>query len=263
MTDYNAKAIILGCGASGGVPRIDGHFGICNPDNPKNYRTRCSLYFTYNKKHFLIDTSPDMRTQFLREKIYALDTVFFTHDHADQTHGVDDVRAMTFIRKKPIDAYADIQTAKSLKKRFEYIFYAKENSIHPPILHLTDFKDLFYCREMEKEIYTFPCPHGGIAAKGYVIGDIAYSPDVHDLSKETLCFLKEKKLSYWVVDCLRDKPHGTHAHYERVMGWLDYVKPQKMILTNLLFDFDYDLLSKRVPSNVIVAYDGLDFSFMI
>ncbi|MEM6603092.1 MAG: MBL fold metallo-hydrolase [Pseudomonadota bacterium] len=263
MRDRQAKAIILGCGSSGGVPRVDGYWGNCNPENPKNRRSRCSLYFTVDDKNIIIDTSPDMRMHVLREGITTLDGVLFTHDHADQCHGIDDVRAFTFLRSATIPAYADAETAQVLDTRFNYIFHGKPNSGYPPIMRMTVADDLFHMQEIDADIYSFKCPHGSITARGFVIGDMAYSPDVHHIEQKELNFLKAQKLDMWVVDCLRYTPHTTHAHFDLVMEWLDYVAPERMILTNLHFDLDYDILTSKLPQNVEAAYDGMRFGFKI
>lgn len=255
---HNIEYTILGCGSSGGVPRTDGYWGDCNPDNPKNNRTRCSLFVRMNDAvNIIIDTSPDMRFHTLRENIKHIDAVFFTHDHADQTHGIDDIRAFTFIRQDTIPCYADKYTADILQKRFDYIFHSAPNSGYPAIMSMNIIEDSFEYHGMMIE--TFACPHGQITAKGFIIQDVAYSPDVHHLSDETLNSLKNKDLKYWVVDCLRYTPHPTHAHLERVLEWNNIVKPKTMILTNLHFDLDYDVLLKQLPENIIPAYDGMKF----
>ena len=259
-----AKAIILGCGSSGGVPRVDGFWGKCNPDNPKNRRTRCSLFFTVGGQNIIIDTSPDLRLQVHREEIRKVDAVLYTHDHADQAHGIDDIRAFTFLRQgKAIPAYMDQDTANVLNKRFDYIFTPKAGTGYPAIMDLNIVGSSFSLPEIDETIETFPCPHGAITARGFVIGNMAYAPDVHHLEEDTLEFLQKKKLKYFVIDCLRDTPHPTHAHFDIVMEWYDIIQPENMILTNLHLDLDYDELSKRLPNNIKAAYDGIDFDFEI
>lgn len=262
MTDKNLTGIILGCGSSGGVPRINGNWGDCDPLNPKNYRTRTSLLIHYNHKNLVIDTSPDFRTQMLRENIKTLDGVLYTHDHADQTHGIDDIRAYSNMGHNPIMCYADNQTADILEYRFEYIFYQKPNSDYPPVMRMQRFVDdvPFQIEAFgDIDIIPFKAPHGKIIAHGFIIGSMAYSPDVHYLSNDVLDRLKN--IDIWVVDCLRYKKHDTHANLEQVLQWHDYVKPNRMILTNLHIDLDYTILSTQLRNGIIPAYDGLQFQF--
>ncbi len=262
MTHKNLTGIILGCGSSGGVPRINGNWGDCDPCNPKNSRTRTSLLINYNDKNLVIDTSPDFRTQMLRENIKTLDGVLYTHDHADQTHGIDDIRAYSNMGRNPLVCYADNQTADILEYRFHYIFHQKPNSDYPPVMsmrRLIDYKPFQVDTFGDVDIMAFEAPHGKIIARGFIIGTMAYSPDVSYLSIDVLNSLKN--IDIWIVDCLRYKYHDTHANLDQVLQWHDYVKPNRMILTNLHIDLDYDILSKQLPENIVPAYDGLRFQF--
>lgn len=262
MTDKNLTGIILGCGSSGGVPRINGNWGDCDPCNPKNYRTRTSLLVQYHDKNLVIDTSPDFRTQMLRENIKTLDGVLYTHDHADQTHGIDDIRAYSNMGRNPLVCYADNHTADILEYRFNYIFHQKPNSDYPPVMsmhRLVDYTPFQIDAFGNVNITAFEAPHGKITARGFIIGNMAYSPDVSALSIDVLNRLKN--VDIWIVDCLRYKYHDTHANLEQVLQWHDYVRPNRMILTNLHIDLDYDILSKQLPENIVPAYDGLKFQF--
>ncbi len=262
MTDKNITGIILGCGSSGGVPRINGNWGDCDPHNPRNYRTRTSLLVQYDDKNLVIDTSPDFRTQMLRENIKNLDGVLYTHDHADQTHGIDDIRAYSNMGRDPITCYADNDTADILEYRFDYVFNQKPDSDYPPVMCMNRFTaDIpFQVKSFaDIDMIAFEAIHGKIIAHGFIIGTMAYSPDVNYLSPNVL--EKLKNIDVWVVDCLRYKKHDTHANLEQVLEWHDYVKPNRMILTNLHIDFDYNVLSQELPTGIIPAYDGLHFQF--
>jgi len=254
--------IILGCGSSGGVPRINGNWGICNPNNPKNMRTRCSLAVECEGNYIAIDTSPEFRMQMIREKIHAIKAVLYTHDHADQAHGIDDVRAYSDMGRMPVPCYADPITSNILRKRFDYIFHQESHSEYPAVMSLNNFTDYepFQIKNFsDVNITAFEAPHGRIIARGFIIGNMAYSPDVNGLSDKTLERLK--KCDIWVVDCLRYKKHNTHANLEQVLQWHEIVQPKQMILTNLHIDFDYETLSKELPNGIIPAYDGLRFTF--
>lgn len=258
------QAVILGCGSSGGVPRIDGFWGDCNPKNPKNRRSRASLLLEINEKRVIIDTSPDFRAQCLRENVLRADALLFTHDHADQTHGIDDVRPFRFLNDHLAPAYADTDTAEILKTRFRYIFHQKPNSDYPPILTMRCFESgkRFTPEGFgpdELNVLPFPCLHGNVTSYGFRIDDFAYCPDVHDLPPQSLEMLQGVKI--WIADCLRYKPHPTHANLEKALQWREKIKPELMILTNLHHDLDYDRLKAETPENVVPAYDGLRVDF--
>ena len=251
--------IILGCGSSGGVPRIDGNWGVCNPQNPKNYRTRCSLAVKFpTGKVIVFDTAPEIRLQFLKAGLHRLDAVFYTHDHADQVHGIDDVRAFTYADKQQIPCYADKNTMAILTQRFDYIFQEKSNSGYPALMNLQEMPSVLYFQDIC--IKSYPCTHGRIQALGYQIDKLFYSPDVNLISDSVLAILAQEQLKIWVVDCLRYRPHPTHAHLEQVLAWHKIVKPKKMVLTNLHIDMDYDILAQELPAGIVPAYDGMILS---
>jgi phosphoribosyl 1,2-cyclic phosphate phosphodiesterase len=260
MIDKNLTGIILGCGSSGGVPRVNGNWGICDPNNPKNIRTRSSMAIEYNNQYIVIDTSPEFRMQMIREKIPHIQGILYTHDHADQTHGIDDVRAYSDMGCNPVPCFADNNTANILTKRFDYIFHQQPNSDYPAVMIMHRFIDYepFQIENFGKiDITAFEAPHGRIIARGFIVGNMAYSPDVNHLSFDVLERLKECDI--WVVDCLRYRTHDTHANLEQVLQWHAYVQPKQMILTNLHIDFDYEILKNELPKGIIPAYDGMRF----
>ncbi len=257
-------AVILGCGSSGGVPRIDGYWGACDPKDIKNRRLRCSLLLEINEKRLIIDTSPDFREQCLRENVTRIDAVLFTHDHADQTHGIDDVRTFRFLNNHLAPTYADAVTADILITRFRYIFFQKPNSDYPPILSMRNFNDgeAFVPEgftEEEALVIPFACHHGNIISYGFRIGNLAYCPDVHAIPEASFKILDG--VETWITDCLRYIPHPTHANLETALQWRTRIRPKKMILTNLHFDFDYQTLNQETPDDVTPAYDGMRIAF--
>lgn len=271
------KTTILGCGSSGGVPRIDGVFGACNPDNPKNYRMRSSIivekfqnYEDVNKPYaenvtrVLIDTSPDLRMQFLKNKINRVDALLYTHDHADQTHGIDDLRALRYSRKDLIDCYMDEPTAKSLIHRFPYIFEGNQVGDYPTLLRpkpMPPFCSKFTISGKGGDIEFIPLhqKHGYIDSIGFRYQKAAYCNDVVTLPQESLDMLHG--LDYFIVDALRYTPHPTHANLETAMSWINEVKPKQSYLTNMFIDMDYDEVEAKTPTNVTPSYDGLSFVF--
>ncbi len=255
---------ILGCGSSGGVPRVDGNWGDCDPSEPKNRRSRCSLLVRKagegGETVAVVDTSPDFRSQMIAAQVRRLDAVLYTHDHADQAHGIDDVRAFYINQRKLIPTWMDAATRDSLVRRFEYIF--RQHGGYPAIL-----ADRLIAPHGEAwsvdgpggaiPVRTFDLDHGEIRAVGYRIGDVAYTPDVLQVPEESFAALED--LDVWIVDALRWTTHPTHANVERALGWIERAKPRRAILTNMHIDIDYNDIARKLPDNVVPAFDGLRF----
>lgn len=262
---------ILGSGSSGGVPRADGDWGVCDPQEPRNHRSRCSMLVRRTSPEpaeawtsLLVDTSPDLRLQTAAAGVKRVDAILLTHDHADQVHGIDDVRAFFIRQRAQIPCYMDAATWATMARRFDYIFAAQggypaicEHRPLPPLgvgFHLTGPSG-------EVPVNTFDQDHGGIRSVGYRFGDVAYSSDLVDLPEEAFSALEG--LDVWIVDALRWRPHPTHAHVERTLEWIERLKPRRAILTNLHIDLDYRDLCARLPAGVEPAYDGLRFESAI
>ena len=258
---------ILGCGSSGGVPRVGQGWGACDPNNPKNRRRRCSLLVERKSAEgqttVLIDTSPDLREQLLDANVSAIDAVLYSHDHADHTHGIDDLRPLALVQRQRIDVYADESTSKLLHERFGYCFETPAGSDYPPILQEHRMRE---GREVtvsgkggEITALPFPMQHGSTQALGFRIGNAAYSCDVNDLPAASLKALEG--LDLWVVDALRYRPHPSHFSVDETLSWIARMKPKRAVLTNLHTDLDYEELKTKLPSNVEPAYDGMRLSF--
>ena len=246
---------ILGCGSSMGVPRSDGFWGSCDKNNIKNYRTRCSVVISRGNNNILIDTSPDLRFQLLKNKIKNISSVLYSHIHADQTHGINDLRVFFLKNKKKIDIYADKVTLDYLKKNFSYYF--KNGPEYPAILKANKLKNNFSLG-FNNELITFKSikvKHGKINSIGYIFNNSAYISDCNKFSKSNL--LNLKNLKYFIIDCLRFKPHPSHFCFNEVLSILKEIKPAQTILTNLHSDLDYNILLKKVPINIKPAFDGL------
>ena len=251
------KFIILGCGSSMGVPRPDGYFGNCDPKNKKNYRTRCSVLIKTDIENILIDTSPDLRQQLLNQKIKNIDKVLYSHMHADQTHGINDLRSFYINSEKQIDIFADIYTAKYLKDTFSYIFnsYSKE---YPATLKLNKLpKNIFVKNENKKIlIKSVMVDHGKVKSNCFIIDKkLAYISDVSKIYNKDFKYFKN--LDYLIVDCLWYKYHPSHFNLETSLSIIKKFNPKKAILTNLSPVLDYKVLKKKLPKNVDPAYDGL------
>ena len=246
---------ILGCGSSLGVPRADGHWGKCSKKNIKNFRTRCSALITKGENNILIDTSPDLRHQLLKNNTKNIDSVIYTHMHGDQTHGINDLRAFSIKNKKKVNVYANKQTLFYLKKSFNYCFFGTQE--HRPILKANLVKkNLLLGKGVEKiKIKSITVKHGMINCVAYIVNKLAYISDCNFLSKSNLKDLKG--LKFLVIDCLRLNPHPSHFNFYSVLELVEIIKPRKTILTNLHSDLDYDFLMKKTPKNIEPAYDGL------
>lgn len=252
---------ILGCGSSGGVPRLGGHWGDCDPTNPKNRRRRCSMLVervtAAGVTRVLIDTSPDMREQLLDAGVGALDGVVFTHAHADHTHGIDDLRQIVFNMRSRLAVWADLPTQIALRDRFTYAFEQLPGSPYPPILdlHLLEGPVTVSGAGGDLELRPFSVDHGSMEALGFRIGGLAYVPDVVALPPAAWDMLDG--LEVWVIDALRRKPHPTHAHLALTLEWIARAAPQRAVLTNMHIDLDYATVEAETPAHITPAFDGM------
>lgn len=258
---------ILGCGSSGGVPRIGGFWGECDPANPKNRRMRCSMLVERvtpaGTTRVLIDTSPDMREQLLRAEVATLDAVVYTHSHADHVHGLDDLRQITFNMRKRLPVWADGDTTEALLSRFGYAFVQPPDSNYPPICELNSIHDgrpfTIEGAGGPIDFLPFEVRHGNIDALGFRIGGLAYLPDVNEIPEPVWRHLNG--LDCWVLDALRRTPHPTHAHLALALEWIDRARPAGAVLTNLHIDLDHDQLAAELPAHIRPAHDGMVLEF--
>ncbi len=252
---------ILGCGSSGGVPRLSDGWGLCDPKNSKNYRLRCSLLIKAQTEKgdtkLLVDASPDLRQQLLNSKIDNLDSVLFTHAHADHMHGIDDLRMIFFKRRSMLPIWANKQTALRIKKSFTYLIEQEKGTKYPPILTLNEIKKSFSVEGNGGKVIVEPLlvKHGDIDALGFRIANVAYIPDVSEFYRES--WERVKNLDVLIIDALRRSPHPNHAHLEKTLNWIEKLNPQKAYLTNMHNDLDYETVRKETPKNVYPAFDGL------
>jgi phosphoribosyl 1,2-cyclic phosphate phosphodiesterase len=255
---------ILGSGSSGGVPRADGDWGACDPANPKNLRSRCSMLVRRKgegeETTAIVDTAPDFRLQSVHAGVKRLDAILLTHDHADQMHGLDDVRAFFRRPRARIPCWMDAATTASAMRRFGYIFEGEGG--YPAICDRRALPAHGEAWAVEGPsgpipVVTFDQDHGEVRSVGYRLGGVAYSSDVVDLDEAAFAALED--LDVWIVDALRYRPHPTHAHLALALEWIARVKPRRAILTNLHIDLDYETLKAELPAGVEPAYDGMRF----
>jgi len=257
------KFTILGCGSSGGVPRVALGWGDCDAANPKNRRRRTSLLIERRDgcglTRILVDTSPDMREQLLDANVDCVDAVFFTHAHADHTHGIDDLRAFFIKHRRKVDVYMDEHTAAALHGRFSYCFRSPAGSEYPPILndHRLAPGRLETVQGAGGPIGVLPVlqEHGDTPSLGFRFGGFAYSCDLSALPAASVAALQG--LDVWVLDALRYRPHPSHFSVDDALAWVERLKPRRAILTNLHSDLDFDQLRAQLPQNVEPAFDGL------
>jgi phosphoribosyl 1,2-cyclic phosphate phosphodiesterase len=261
---------LLGCGSSGGVPRADGDWGACDPTNPKNARSRCSLLVRRMgqgpeaETTAIVDTSPDLRLQTAQAGAKRLDGILLTHDHADQVHGIDDVRAFFIRQRAKIACHMDPATEVSMMRRFGYIFEPEGG--YPAICERRRIPAHGAPWSVDGPsgaipIATFDQDHGGVRSVGYRFADVAYSSDVVNLDEAA--FEALAGLDVWIVDALRYRPHPTHAHLQRALDWIARLKPRRAILTNLHIDLDYETLRGELPAGVEPGFDGLRFQHQL
>lgn len=257
------KATILGCGTSGGVPRIGNQWGACDPNNPKNRRRRCALLIeregSGGATRVLVDTPPDLREQLIDAGVGLLDGVLYTHEHADHCHGIDDLRMVCYNARRRVDVYHDAFTGKVLRERFAYCFETPEGSEYPAVLEGHDILPGEVVRVDGGggaiESLPFRQLHGRGETLGFRFGGIAYSPDVSDIPEESIPYLEG--LDVWILDALRYTEHPSHLSVEQALSWIERLEPKRAVLTHMHVDLDYAALSAELPDGVEPAFDGM------
>ncbi len=254
---------ILGCGSSAGVPRPALGWGACDPTNPKNRRRRCSILAERRSAQgvtrVLIDTSPDLREQLIDADVDHIDAVFLTHEHADQTHGIDDLRSVVIHQRRRIPVYLNQSTAQDVVSRFSYCFAAPPGSDYPPILEQCAIEagdaQTIEGKGGALTLSAFLVRHGNIPALGYRIGGAAYTPDLHDIPQQSWTALEN--LDLWIIDGLRYASHPSHFSVRDALSWIDRFQPRRAVITNMHSDLDYEALRSKLPPTVVPAYDGM------
>ena len=263
-------ATILGCGSSGGVPRIGNVWGVCDPQNPRNRRRRCSLLVegwregSDEPTRVLIDTGPDLREQLLDAHVDRVDAVLYTHAHADHIHGIDDLRVLALHNRKRVDVYHDAETGARLREAFSYCFITPPGSDYPPILNA---HEISAGQTLDVEgpggtipIRVFDQVHGNIVSLGFRIADVAYCVDLSDFPPASLSALRGLKL--WVLDALRPTPHPSHLSLPESLEWIASFQPERAVLTDMHIDMDYARLDAELPEHITPAFDGMQIDVL-
>lgn len=262
------RITILGCGSSGGVPRVGQGWGACDPAEPRNARLRCSILVERTGPDgglttVLVDTSPDLRQQLLAAGTNRLDGIVLTHPHADHTHGIDDVRPLVIHMRRRIEVYMDDATAREVRGKFAYIFETPSGSLYPPLLEARNVRPgqtiTIEGSGGPIALTAFELEHGEINALGLRIGNLAYTPDLNRIPAASMPFLEN--LDMWIVDALRYTPHPSHFSLSEALEWIGRLKPRRAVLTNLHSDLDYQTLRRELPPDIEPAFDGMTLAF--
>jgi phosphoribosyl 1,2-cyclic phosphate phosphodiesterase len=239
-------------------------WGNCDPNNPKNRRRRCALLVdrfgaSGARTTVLVDTPPDIREQLLEAGVGRLDAVLYTHDHADHTHGIDDLRGLFFLTKRRVDIYADAPTRATLERKFDYCFSQRPSSLYPSILNAHEMRPPRPVRIAGAggplEVVPIPQEHGDSFSLGFRFGNVAYSPDISGIPDASLRLLEG--LDLWIVDALRPMPHPSHFCVKQALEWIARLKVKRAILTHMTVELDYEALRYTLPSHVEPGYDGM------
>lgn len=253
------KLTLLGSGPSSGVPGIGIGWGKCDPKNPRNRRSRQSVLVETGGVRILVDTSPDLRQQFLDNAVETVDAVLYTHAHADHLHGLDDLRGVNKANGKPLPVFADPATNRQIRERFSYALEPlgpnDPGYFVRPVLEMTEFSPGDAIDVMGVSVGTFEQDHGYSKTVGFRFGGIAYSTDVRDLDERA--FEAVAGIDVWIIGVFSWKEHWTHAHVDKALGWIERVKPRLAILTHLGTGIDHGELTAYLPDGVFAAHDGM------
>lgn len=256
------RVTVLGCGSSSGIPMIGCACRVCRSANPRNKRSRASIFIQVNGLDLLVDASPDLRRQCLDNGISHLDAVLLTHNHADHTHGMDDLRSFNYLSDAALPVFSDRMTIEMMKIRFDYAFLPRPEHVwfRPCLIpHIFPEQDVQDVEVMGVPVTVFTQQHGRILSLGFRFGAFAYSTDVDEMPEHA--FEALEGVDTWIVDCLRKTPSSSHSFIDRTLEWIERVRPRRAILTHMAHDMEYDELAASLPNGVEPAYDGMVLEF--
>ena len=262
---FTMRFTILGCGSSMGVPRVALGWGDCDPNEPKNRRWRCALLVERTSAdgvtRVLVDAGSDLREQLIGANVDWLDAVLITHEHADHTHGLDDLRPIFVKKRRMVDVYLDAATSHAVHGGFGYCFATPPGSSYPPILKehrlVPGTPVTVHGQGGPIDILPVQQEHGEIDSLGFRFGNVAYSTDLKRLPPHSIKALAG--LDVWIVDALRRTPHPSHFNLAETLEWIERIAPKRAILTDMHTDMDYATLRAELPAHIEPAYDGMQF----
>jgi phosphoribosyl 1,2-cyclic phosphate phosphodiesterase len=255
MNAHAMRLTILGSGTSTGVPMIGCGCAVCRSSDPRNKRTRSSLWVQCQSRNILIDTSIDLRQQALACGLERLDAVLFTHSHADHIHGLDELRSFNYHQKSPIPCYASRETLDRIKESYGYVFSEAPSESYRPQVVANEISagrdlDLFGIRFEPVEVL-----HGGMTVFGYRFNDVAYVTDCNRIALSSMRRLSGLRLL--IISTVGYKPHATHFHLDGALEIIRSLSPKEAVLTHLSHAFDHGKVSRELPSGVRLAHDGM------
>ncbi len=261
MSDQKLKITIMGCGHSSGTPTIGNYWGNCDPEEPRNYRTRASVLIQSADTNLVIDTGPDMRTQINKTGIAHIDAVLYSHCHSDHISGIDELRAFRLRDKKITDIYGNKETIEELQERYQYLFRDQNHGVYPRVLNGNIITDEQFGVPMVIGDITFTVfaqEHGTCRSLGFRFGDVAYSTDFVDLDDTALKELSGVKT--WIADgCAYKMPNNVvHANLKTLYDLNEVIQAERVIVHHLSQQMDYQTLKKELPEGFDVAYDGME-----
>ncbi len=254
------KVTFLGTGTSQGVPVIGCQCRVCQSDQPKDKRLRTAAMIEWEDRRYIIDCGPDFRMQMLREKVDRIDGIFFTHEHADHTAGLDDIRPLYFRAGKPIPIYGLSRVMNDLKNRFRYIFAQENRYPGAPRVQVHILEPHQKIKLGNQTLEALPVLHGQLPILGYKIGKMAYITDAKQLPESTMAALQN--LDLLIINALHHKHHPTHLNVKEALELIEKLNPKQTYLTHISHHMGlYDTISPQLPKHVNLAYDGLSIEF--
>lgn len=253
------KVYFLGTGTSQGIPVIGSDHPVCLSSDARDKRLRVSVWIEWENGSFVIDCGPDFRQQMLTSKCPRIDGILFTHEHADHTAGLDDIRPFNFMQKGKIPLYAHHRVIENLKQRFAYIFEEENRYPGAPSVSVTEIRNNRPFPVSDKTCIPIEAWHGKLQVFGFRIDDFAYLTDVKTVPSEESDKLKGLKVL--VINALRDEQHESHFTLQEAVDFINLVRPDKTYLTHISHILGFhEEVQKRLPENVFLAYDNLEIT---
>jgi phosphoribosyl 1,2-cyclic phosphate phosphodiesterase len=255
------ELVLLGTGTSHGVPIIGCHCPVCLSTDPKNNRTRTGVAVHTETGTFLIDTSPELRIQLLRERIEMVHAVVYTHSHADHIFGLDDLRLFGYRLNRPVPLYCEEIVEQQIRAAFSYVFVDQTPDQHFGAIPKLELRriGLDPFELLGETVLPIRLVHGKLPVLGFRVGNVAFCTDVSFMPEES--YARLEGLDVLIIDALRDQPHTTHFGIPQALEVVERVKPRRTYLTHISHHLDYAITNARLPAGVELSYDGLRVAY--